>query len=64
MRGVKLMDTVWVAHIEYKNHPDTKLHLAAADYPSFLAAAAKVHAHCQEHWPFEIISLSQEVVSR
>lgn len=58
------MDIMWVAHIEYKNHPDSRLKFPAVDYPTILLAVANVHSHCQECWPYEIISLSQEKVSR
>ena len=60
MRGVRLLDVKWVAEIQYKNYADSKLHFAAIDFPSFLSAAAHVHDHVKDRWPYEIISLEQQ----
>ena len=60
MRNIALKDLTWLARIEYKNHPDSTLHIAAIDAPDILTALAKVCVHVQYCWPYEIISLEQK----
>lgn len=60
MRNVALKDLTWLAKIEYRNHPDSILHIAATDAPDILAALAKVQVHIRDCWPYEIISLEQQ----
>lgn len=60
MRNIALKDLTWMAKIEYKNHPDSMLHIAATDAPDILTALAKVHIHVRDCWPYEIISLEQK----
>ena len=59
MRGTMLNDWQWVAKIEYKNYPDSSIHISSLDAPDLLTAVARIHRHCQEHWPYEIISIQQ-----
>jgi hypothetical protein len=54
-----LKDLVWIAEIQYKNHPDSELHISATECPDILSAIAKVYAHVRENWPYEIIALRQ-----
>ena len=60
MRNIALKDSTWVAKIEYKNHPDSTLHIATTDAPDILTAIARVHIHVRDCWPYEIISLEQK----
>lgn len=60
MRNVALKDLTWLAKIEYKNHPDSMLHIAATDAPDILTALARVYSHVRDCWPYEIISLEQK----
>lgn len=64
MRGIKLKDMQWVAHIEYENHPDSFLTFSTIGCLDIFSAIAHVHRHVQEHWPYEIISISQKKISK
>ncbi|MCK5604725.1 hypothetical protein KAR91_22740 [Candidatus Pacearchaeota archaeon] len=60
MRNIPLKDLTWLAKIEYKNHPDSTVHIAATDAPDILTALARVFVHVRDCWPYEIISLEQK----
>ena len=62
MRGIALKDIQWVATIEYKEYQDSVLVFSAVVFPTILLAIANVHSHVAERYPYEIISLKQQIV--
>lgn len=61
MRHIMLKDWQWVAKVEYKNHPDSHIYFPATKSPDMLSAIAELHIQLRECWPYEIISLQQEI---
>ena len=62
MRGIALKDIQWVATIEYEKYQDSELIFSVVDFPTILLAIANVHSHVADHYPYEIISLKQQIV--
>jgi len=64
MRGVRLIDWEWVARIEYRDLNDADLHISSIDCPDILSAIARVHRHCREQYPYEIVAIQQNIINR
>jgi len=59
MKDYALRDLEWVIGIKYALHPDSELHISCLECVDILSALAKAVRHCQESYPYEIISIKQ-----
>jgi hypothetical protein len=62
MRDIALKDLTWVATVEFENYPDSQLYFACIDYPWLLDAVARTHSRIKDRWPYEIISIEQQIL--
>ena len=61
MKTAMLTDWQWKVKIEYKDYPDSILYISSINAVDVLSAIAETYRHVKERYPFEIISIEQEV---